>query len=120
MKKLIALGIFVTVVFLSCEDRDDNLTTPNIRINNKTNITFNLLEFIPDSLFYENLTADGFSEYLEFETAFEAMPFTVETDSANFTYTPPEISFDPLPIGLYTYEVNINAEGEVELLFRID
>ena len=120
MKKLVySLAVLAAVLF-SCQDRDDELPAANIRINNLTNSTFNLLEIVPDSPFYEAVPADAFSEYLPFDTAFEAMRFTIETDSANFTYTPPDQVFDPLPIGLYTYQVSIDTDGEVVLTFRID
>jgi len=120
MKKLCCLGLFLAIVFFACTDRDDNLTSPQIRIKNQTESTFLLLEIEPDSLFYENVPPNGFSEYLAFENALEAMPFTIETDSMAFSFTPAIPIFEPLPIGLYTYEVDINEEGEVELVFRID
>lgn len=119
MKKIFSL-IAVVIIFLSCDDRDDNLTSPNIRIANKTNIEFNLVEVIADSLFYENVVADGFSSYLAYDEAFEAMPFTIEADSADFSFIPDNLDFDPLPIGLYTYEISITEEGEIELIFKVD
>lgn len=120
MKKTILPFLIVVVILISCEDRDDNLTTANIRIENKSNLDFNLVEVIADSLFYENVNADSFSAYLEFEEAFETMPFTIETDSADFSFTPENLAFDPLPVGLYTYEINISEEGEIELNFKVD
>lgn len=120
MKKLFFPFLAVVIILVSCDDRDDNLTSPNIRIANNTNIEFNLVEVIADSLFYENVVSDGFSEYLEYQEAFEAMPFRIETDSADFNFTPEDLQFDPLPIGLYTYEINISEEGEIVLNFKID
>ncbi len=120
MKKVILSCIVLTIVFFSCEDRDDNVTTANIRIKNESNVNFNLVEILADSLFYEDVTADSFSEYLEFEEGFEAMPFTIVTDSAEFNFIPEDLQLDPLPIGLYTYEIQINEAGEIELRFKID
>ncbi|GMN05682.1 hypothetical protein MTsPCn5_10710 [Croceitalea sp. MTPC5] len=111
---------FIFAAVWACTDRDDDLTTANIRIKNNSNLNLNLVEVIADSLFYENVDVDGFSEYLEYEEAFQAMPFRVETDSANFDFTPEQQDLDPLPIGLYTYEISINEEGAIELDFKID
>lgn len=120
MKKLFFSLLIVIVILFGCEDRDDNLTSANIRISNKTSIEFNLVKVVADSLFYENVVAEGFSDYLPYEQAFEEMPFTIETDSADFSFTPQDLQLDPLPVGLYTYEINISEEGEIELNFKVD
>lgn len=120
MKKLVFSFLIIGLILLSCTDRDDNFTGANIRIANKTDVDFNLVELIADSLFYENVAKGGFSNYLEFEEAFEAMPFTIATDSADFNFTPDTLDLDPLPIGLYTYEITISEEGQIELTFRVD
>ena len=119
-EELFLLVIAILLVLLACTDRDDELTTANIRIKNNSNLNFNLVEIVADSLFYENVVAGGFSAYLEFEEAFEAMPFTIETDSASLNFVPQQLSLEPLPIGLYTYEVNIDEAGEIVLNFKID
>jgi len=115
---LICLILFVAI--LSCDDRDDNLTGPNIRIQNLSNENYLLVEFPSDTIRYENIAAEGFSEYQEFDEAFEQMAFTVTTDSADFDFVPPELPFEPLPIGLYTYQVDINEDKELILNFKID
>ncbi|NNC35049.1 MAG: hypothetical protein HKO09_09240 [Croceitalea sp.] len=120
MKKFLVILSAIGILVAACTDLDDDLTTANIRLKNNAGISFNLVEFIPDSLFYENVPSDGFSNYLEFEEAFEAMPFTIETDSMTFNYTPEETEMEALPIGLYTYEINITDEGEVLVNFKID
>lgn len=120
MKKVLLILTIVAALCFACTDRDDNLTNANIRIRNTTNLQFNLVEVIADSLFYENVPSDGFSNYLPFENAFSEMPFTIEADSASFSFTPTTTDLDPLPIGLYTYEIEISDEGEVILTFRVD
>jgi len=120
MKNVILVIAIVTVLCFACTDRDDDLSNANIRIRNTTSLQFDLVAVIADSLFYENVPSNGFSEYLPFETAFREMPFTIESDSATFSFTPASVAMDPLPIGLYTYEVAITAEGEVTLTFTVD
>ncbi len=120
MKKVVlAIGI-IGVVLFSCTDRDDELLNANIRIQNRSTLNFDMVSVIADSLFYENVPIEGFSAYLPFETAFRNMPFTITTDSTTFEFTPSMQDTVPLPVGLYTYEVSINAEGTVELNFKID
>ncbi len=120
MKKVVlALGIMAVVLF-ACTDRDDELLNANIRIQNSSTFNFDLVEVIADSLFYENVPTDGFSAYIPFETAFRNMPFTIATDSTTLEFTPSMLDTVPLPVGLYTYEVSVNAEGAVELNFKID
>ncbi|MDT0608387.1 hypothetical protein [Croceitalea rosinachiae] len=120
MKKIVLALCLVTILVFACTDRDDELTLASIRIFNNSNLNFNLVEVIADSLFYENVPADGFSEYLSYDEAFEAMPFSISTDSADFNFTPDELELDLLPIGLYTYEITISDEGEIVLNFKID
>ncbi len=122
MRIVISLMMMVLLVIAtnSCDDRDDNLVTANIRIKNTSNVNFSSVGVINDSIVYENVSSDSFSEYKEYITAFEAMPFSVTTDSAVFNYVPPELPSDPLPIGLYTYEISITDEGVVLLQFSID
>ena len=120
MKRILLALFVITLGVVACTDRDDELTTANIRIKNNSSIAFNLVEVIADSLFYENIAADGFSEYIEYEEAFEAIPFSIEADSANYNFSPAQQALEPLPIGLYTYEVTIDESGEVVLQFTVD
>ncbi len=111
---VLLLGIF------ACEDRDDNLDAPNIRIRNTSSLQFVSVGVNNDSVIYENISADEFSDYKAFLTAFEALPLAITTDSATFNFSPPSVELEPLPVGLYTYEINISEEGEVQLNFKID
>ena len=115
----VVLGAILVGVF-ACEDRDDNLNAPNIRIRNTSNLRFVSVGVLNDSVIYENISADKFSDYKAFITAFEALPLSVATDSVTFNFTPTAPDLEPLPIGLYTYEINISDEGEVQLTFKID
>lgn len=119
MKKILLVFTLVLMAALwACEDRDDNLRGANIRINNQSSLNFNSVQ-VGDSIVYENIDAEGFSEYLEFDMAFEEDVLLIETDSTQFNYQPTD-TFDPLPTGLYTYELNITEEGELEFTFKVD
>ncbi|MFS4457252.1 hypothetical protein [Maribacter sp. 2304DJ31-5] len=119
MKNGILSFLLIAILLFACEDRDDNLTRANIRISNKSNINFNRVQVRVDSLVFENVAADSFSDYLEFEVAFESDSIEIDTDSGQFNFVPSETS-DPLPIGLYTYELDITEEGEITFTFKLD
>lgn len=120
MKKiLLVLSAVLLCALWACEDRDDNLSGPNIRVQNLSSLNFMKVEVRNDSLVYENIPSGGFSEYLEYELAYRQDTLLIETDSTSFDFQPDSIS-DPLPIGLYTYQINISESGEIELTFKVD
>ena len=115
--------LFVFLILLggfSCNDRDDNLDAPNIRIRNTSNVNFVQVGIINDSVVYDNVGADSFSEYNAYITAFREMPITVVTDSTTLNFTPTGPQVEPLPVGLYTYDISISETGELVLSFKID
>ncbi|MEO0571598.1 MAG: hypothetical protein AAF039_07815 [Bacteroidota bacterium] len=114
---LIWLMLFVAIA--SCDDRDDNLTGPNIRIQNVSSQNFSRVEIRVDTLFFENVSSDGFSDYKEFDVAFQQDTLRIEADSTIINFVPDSIS-SPLPIGLYTYQLNIDEEGQLIFNFKID
>lgn len=113
----IALILFVGIV--ACDDRDDNLTGPNIRIQNLSTQNFSRVEIRVDTLFFENVSSDGFSDYMEFDVAYQQDTLRIEADSTVINFVPDSIS-NPLPIGLYTYQLDIDEEGELIFNFKID
>lgn len=120
--KTIAPAFFLflfLVTVLSCDDRDDNLTGPNIRIQNLSDQNFSRVEIRVDTLFFENIASDGFSDYLEFDVAYQQDELRIEADSTVIDFTPDSIS-SPLPIGLYTYQLDIDEEGGLIFNFKID
>lgn len=121
MKKILLSIVITVLIVFACTDRDDELLSANIRINNKSNINFNTVQVRVDTLLFENIPSEGFSNYLAFETAFAADTITIETDSIEYRFIPVDsIIGDPLPIGLYTYELSFDEEGEIVLNFRVD
>lgn len=119
MKKLFVFLFIVVLIVTACEDRDDNLMAPNIRIQNLTDKNFARVEVRNDSIFYEDVTSEGFSDYLEYELAYRQDTVRVEADSILLTYIPDSLG-QPLPIGLYTYQLQIDAQGELQLTFKLD
>jgi len=121
MRYLVAFLLISIFIFSACEDRDDNLNGPNVRIENNSGQNFRFVQVRSenDSIFYENIAPEGFSNYLEYEMAYQQDTLTIETDSTEVRFVPDSIS-DLLPLGLYTYKINISAEGEVELTFKVD
>lgn len=119
MKKWIGILTTVLILIWACDDRDDNLLGPNIRIQNLSDQNFLLVEVRNDSIQFENVTTEGFSNYVELETAYFQDTLRIEADSTQFTFIPDSIG-QPLPIGLYTYQLNINEEGELEFNFKLD
>ena len=113
------LLFFLLLSFASCDDRDDNLTGPNIRIQNLSSKNFNRVEVRVDTLFFENISSEGFSEYKEFDIAYQLDTLRVETDSTTLNFLPDSIT-SPLPIGLYTYQLDVDEEGNLVFNFRID
>ena len=114
---LISLILFFAII--SCDDRDDNLTGPNIRIQNLSSQNFSRVEVRVDTLFFENVSSDGFSDYMEFDIAYQQDVLRIEADSTVINFVPDSIS-NPLPIGLYTYQLDIDDEGRVIFDFKID
>ena len=121
MKK-VAFSLFLLFVFAtSCTDRDDDLTAVNIRIKNSSALTFDRVVVESEDHIYENIGADSFSDYQEYETAYSFN--YIEITSGEETYVLQPIDFvgeEELPIGLYTYDLQIDQEGQVSLEFRID
>lgn len=119
LKKLVFVILAIVVVCASCEDRDDNITTVKLRIFNKSTLNINELKVGRDTLLFTGIPADTRTEYLEFDTLFRQSVLEIATDSAVFRFEPVG-DFEPLPIGLYTYEVDILDSGEVSLDFNVD
>eukprot|EP00035_Acanthoeca_spectabilis_P033891 m.482890 g.482890 ORF g.482890 m.482890 type:complete len:122 (-) comp62593_c0_seq1:116-481(-) len=120
MKKGFLLSVLGIVLLFSCTDRDDNVNMVNIRIQNSTAQFFNEVRLAQRDTVYENIAAGDFSEYIEFETAFQSSALTILTDSTSFNYFPSEVPSDSLPIGFYTYEITLDEENQIGLTFRID
>ncbi|WP_276392854.1 hypothetical protein [Eudoraea chungangensis] len=121
MKRFGILYIVIIAVFLSCTDRDDNLDSINIRIKNDSDILFNEVQIGDNEEVYENVESNSYSDYLIYVEGFTANTIYITAGEETYRFTPENMDGEmELPIGLYTYKLNLNAEGEVLFEFVID
>lgn len=120
MKRVLLLSFFCIGIFLSCTDRDDNVSMVNIRVQNSTSLFFTEVRIAKNDTVYQNIEAGKFSEYIEYEKAYTTTTLTILTDSTSYNYFPVVVSTDSLPIGFYTYEITLDEENQVGMNFRID
>ena len=120
MKRYFILIILAVITTVACTDRDDDITTVNIRIQNSTKILFQEVRVAGADTVYENIAVGDFSNYLEYGEAFEEMSLTIMADSTSFSYTPETAFTDSLPIGFYTYELSLDEANQLNLKFKID
>ena len=121
MKRLFLLCLAMVSALFGCTDRNDDVNAVNLRIKNVSNITFDEVQVGDAEEVHTNVAPDNFSEYFIYETAYQYA--FIEIKSGEETYTLQPIDFvgeTELPIGLYTYELNVTSEGDVELTFKID
>ncbi|WP_282163057.1 hypothetical protein [Ulvibacterium marinum] len=113
--------LILSLLALSCTDRDDDVDAVNIRIKNASNITFDEVQVSDAVEVYENVSSGDYSGYLEFETAYQYAFIQIRSGEDTFTLQPIDfVGETPLPIGFYTYELDITADGNVDLSFLID
>ena len=121
MKKLFALLAVSFTILWSCTDRDDEIGGVNIRVKNQTNFTFNRVQVGADDMVHENVAPGEYSEYLEYETAYRYAYIRIEADSTDHVLQPIDfVGEDSLNVGFYTYELDVSAEGDVMLEFKVD
>lgn len=120
MRKLVLLLIVVIGFAYACTDRDDDLNAVNIRIKNNTEALFNEVLVVENDTLYENIPAGEYSEYIEFQRAFQSTTLTIVTDSTTYNFVPSEVVTDSLPIGFYTYELGFDEEEQINLIFIIE
>ncbi len=120
MTKYFIFALFL-VATIGCTDRDDNLVAVNIRVHNVSEITFDLVQVGDIEQLHENVAPDSFTEYLEYEEAYRYAYIQIESGTETYVLQPIDfVGETPLPIGLYTYELDVNEEGEVLLNFVVD
>jgi len=121
MKKQLYMILALLIFSVGCTDRDDNVSLVNIRIKNNNNFTYDMVQVGGETQLHENIGADSFSDYLEYEEAYRYA--FVEIDTAGTKYTLQPIDFvgeTPLSPGFYTYELELGASGNITLDFKND
>jgi len=120
MKTCILLFVVFGLV-ASCTDRDDDLTEVNIRIKNLSSFTFDEVQVGNQETVYSDVAPGGYSEYLPYETAYRYAYVSIKIGEDTLVLQPIDyVGEQELPIGLYTYELNVTAEGEILLKFVAD
>lgn len=121
MRKGLLFCIVTLVTFISaCTDRDDEISSVNIRIQNSTELFFSEIRIAQNDTTYRDVSSETYSEYLEYDFGFMTDEIRVMTDSSSFTYFPSASAIDSLPIGFYTYELFFDAEEQLQLNFKVD
>lgn len=121
MKRLIILCVTLGIMTASCTDRDDDVIAINIRVKNMSTLIFDEVIVRGEDHVYEALSPDTYSDYQEFETAYTYDYIQITSGEEVFVLQPIDfVGEEVLPIGLYTYELNVDEEGQVSLEFRID
>lgn len=122
MGKVISVVLLLVMVCFGCTDRDDSVTMANIRVKNVSSINFDSVQVGAEDKIHENVAPNGFSEYLEYETAY-SYDYIKITSGEEGVFILQPIDFvgeTPLTPGFYTYELNVLETGEVQLNFVID
>ncbi len=120
MQRVLFVSLITLILCFSCSDRDDDIDAVNIRIKNVSNIPYNSVQVGGEETVHMDIASGDFSDYLEYEVAYTYAYIRVEAEE---TYILQPIDFvgeTPLSIGFYTYELNINEEGQIELNFVVD
>ncbi|MGB5498344.1 MAG: hypothetical protein WBM77_05405 [Maribacter sp.] len=121
MKQFLILAISILLVNISCTDQNDELNGIQIRVRNVSAINFDTIQVGGDEMVHTNIPPDEYSGYLIYESAYSYAYINIT--SAEETYILQPIDFvgeSALPLGFYTYEIGLDAEGNVSLNFVID
>lgn len=120
MKKYLFLFVALSVIF-SCTDRDDELTTANIRIKNISDFTFEEVQVGDQETLHINIAPEDYSDYLPYEVAYRYAFIAIKAGEETYLLEPIDfVGETELPPGLYTYELNVSEEGTVTLNFLAD
>ncbi|PCJ92675.1 MAG: hypothetical protein COA50_15340 [Flavobacteriaceae bacterium] len=120
-KAVLILSFIFTLLTIGCTDRDDDVEMVNLRIKNISELVFEEVQVGDHETIHENVGSDEFSEYLEYETAYKYAYIQIKSGGETYTLQPIDfVGETALPIGLYTYELDVDEEGNILLNFVID
>lgn len=119
MKKFCYTLLAILVFSVGCTDRDDNISAVNLRIKNNNAFSYDRVQVGTDDKIHENVAAGSYSEYLEYELAYRYAYIKIDTLGNSHILQPIDfVGEDSLGPGFYTYELEIDAEGNVLLDFK--
>ena len=68
-----------------------------------------------------DVSSGSFSEYLEYETAYEYAYIQIKSGTESYVLQPIDfVGETPLEIGFYTYVLDVSEDGDVSLVFMRD
>lgn len=118
MKNALTLVFIVLLLGTGCTDRDDKLSAVNIRVKNASSITFDEVQVGGDEFVHIDVSSGGFSEYLEYETAYRYAYVQIQSGTESYVLQPFDfVGETPLEIGFYTYVLDVTEDGDVSLNF---
>ena len=121
MKRMYVFFLALATLTFGCTDRDDEIIAVNIRIQNVSSLIFDEVQVGDQAEAYMEINPDSFSEYQEYETAYQYAYIQITSGEEVYVLQPIDfVGETPLPLGLYTYVLNIDEEGQVLLEFKID
>lgn len=121
MKKHLVLLLVVLVASFGCTDRDDAITKVNLRIKNTSAITYESVTVSSDVYTYTNIASGSYSDYLEFDELYSYSYISILANGETHVLQPIDfVGETPLALGFYTYELNIDENGNVILTFKVD
>lgn len=121
MKNLVILFVVLGGLVAACTDRDDEVDAIHLRIQNTSSLVFDsvIVGDAPEP--HLNIVPDAYSEYLIYEEAYQYAYIEIVSGEESFILQPNDfVGETPLPIGFYTYQLDITESGEVDLTFVID
>ena len=121
MKKLAFFILLASSLLIACTDQDDDLDSVNVRIKNNSSILFDAVLVGTAVEPHLNVTPGNYSAYFTYEEAYRYAYIEITSGEETFVMQPRDfVGETPLPIGFYTYELDISASGEVLLEFVVD
>lgn len=121
MKNALTLVFVVLFLATSCTDRDDKLSAVNIRVKNVSSINFDEVQAGGDEFIHFEVSSGSFSEYLEYETAYQYAYIQIMSGNESYVLQPIDfVGETPLEIGFYTYVLDVSEEGDISLIFVED
>lgn len=121
MKKLVVLLALTSGLILACTDQDDDLDSVNVRIKNNSSFVFDEVTVGTAIEPHLNITPGSYSPYFIYEEAYRYAYIEITSGEELFILQPIDfVGETPLPIGFYTYELDITESGEVLLEFVVD